>query len=163
MAHASIIFESEWIVAAADTFNVAMAIHSSIDTGGVEIGYIGEHFQEHLLRVVELATPASVIRRHRLARAVHDRRRGAAPGVLDQLGQLEHVSLSIGQFVRSLRDMPPDATQFAYVYGAPGTYFGLHAAWNQVFPGSARLGLYLESGDIDRPYPWASQAYVVSR
>lgn len=124
--------------------------------------WAGEHFRKNLLESVEDASEPVTVREHRLRIGAHDFQTDSTCGILDELGGLAWASIGCGQFWHLLSLLSRQQRYMAYVRTGD-TVFGVHAAW--VYKGRQTIvrSLFIESGEIKRPYGWGEGCHVLSR
>lgn len=118
---------------------------------GIELAFVGEHFTEHLLHNTEGALPRLLIQGHELlveARSrPHKRRSEEVPGAYDALGG-EQALIPLSAFWQAVHSGVSREGYAAFVRGKDSKVFGVRAWVIQNL-------LHVESGGLDRPYPWA--------
>lgn len=142
-------------------FVVADRFGATEPIGSMGIAHLGEHFEKHLLQLREDPVPAITIREHLLRIESYDFDTSKTYGVLRELGGPAWAPITLGQLWECL--LATDRGRWHVTYTlTPSGVFGVGAGWVGL-PRSTRRGLYVESGPLNRTYPWAEGAIVLSQ
>ncbi|MBI2612700.1 hypothetical protein HYW59_02720 [Candidatus Kaiserbacteria bacterium] len=144
-----------------EAFVVADWFGSTEPIGSMDVAYLGEHFRTYLLPLREEPVPAALLREHTLRIEACDVETRKAYGVLKELGGETWAPITLGQLWTCLLATDRRRRHMAYVRTSKNV-FGVGVGW--VDPHySMRKGLYVESGPLYRPYPWAEDTIVLSQ
>jgi hypothetical protein len=124
--------------------------------------WAGEHFRNNLLETVQDASDSVTVREHYLRTGACDFPTDSTCGVLDELGGPAWAAIGLGQFWHLLSILGRQRRYMAYVRKGD-TVFGVHASW--IYKGRQTLvrSLFIESGEINRPYGWGEGCHVLSK